>query len=56
MQIINKFQTNIQGQVITVGEQDLLTIQSGALDSLVKEKQNVGAVVDARITSGMPQR
>lgn len=56
MQIINKFQTNIQGQVVTVGEQDLLTIQSGALDLLVKEKQNVGAVVDARITSGMPQR
>ena len=41
VQIINKFQTNLQGQVVTVGEQNLLTIQSGALDGLVKESKNV---------------
>ena len=44
IQIVNKFSTNIQGQVTTVGsgsdEQNLLTIQSGALDSLVKESKN----------------
>ena len=40
IQIINKFQTNVQGQVVTVGEQNLLTIQSGALDNLVKEKRS----------------
>lgn len=40
IQILNKFQTNQQGQVVTVGEQDLLTIQSGALDGLVKSREN----------------
>ena len=49
VQIINKFQTNLQGQVITVGsdgnEQNLLTIQSGALEGLAKERRepNVNA-------------
>lgn len=41
IQIINKFQSNAQGQVITVGNQDLLTIQSGALDNLVREKERL---------------
>lgn len=45
VQIINKFQTNMQGQVteITTSDsktQNLLTIQSGSLDSLIKEKRN----------------
>lgn len=44
VQIINKFQTNIQGQVTSIGEKSLVTIQSGSLDSLIKEKQNVGAL------------
>jgi hypothetical protein len=39
IQILNKFQMNAQGQATTVGGQDLLTIQSGALDNLVKEKE-----------------
>jgi hypothetical protein len=47
VQIINKFQTNLQGQVITVGsdgnEQNLLTIQSGALEGLAKGKRDVNA-------------
>lgn len=38
IQIINKFQANIHGQVTSVGAQDLLTIQSGALDNLVKRR------------------
>ena len=40
IQILNKFQTNTQGQVVTVGEQDLLTIQSGALDGLVRSRES----------------
>lgn len=42
IQIIQKFQTNSQGQVVSIGQQDLLTIQSGSLDALMKskEKQN----------------
>ena len=45
VQVINKFQTNIQGQVTTIETadsktQNLLTIQSGSLDSLIKEKRN----------------
>ena len=52
IQILNKFQTNQQGQVVTVGEQDLLTIQSGALDGLVRDRDSqkvqdrVGALLD----------
>jgi len=42
IQILNKFQTNQQGQVVTVGSQDLLTIQSGALDNLVKSREKEG--------------
>lgn len=48
VQIINKFQTNLQGQVTTIStadsEQNLLTIQSSSLDSLIKEKRNVAAL------------
>lgn len=40
VQIINKFQANMQGQVIKAGEQELITIQSGSLDSLLQEKRN----------------
>ena len=53
VQIINKFSTNIQGQVteITTSEDNqshsLLTIQSGSLDSLVKER---------KVSNGLPQR
>lgn len=59
--IINKFQTNIQGQVTTIETadatiQNLLTIQSGALDSLVRERrsENGGPALierDAAITA-----
>jgi hypothetical protein len=41
VQIINKFSTNLQGQVVSVGEQNLLTIQSGALDGLVKKQSAI---------------
>ena len=40
VQVINKFQTNAQGQVVKVGETDLVTIQSGALENLVKENND----------------
>lgn len=42
--LINKFQTNLQGQVVSVGEQNLLTIQSGALDGLVKKGKDLANV------------
>jgi hypothetical protein len=42
VQIINKFTTNQQGQVVTIdshqGSQNLLTIQSGSMDTLLKRK------------------
>lgn len=44
VQIINKFQTNIDGQVVTVGEQNLLTIQSGALEGLAKRVKDVNEI------------
>lgn len=53
IQIINKFQSNAQGQVTVVGDTDLLTIQSGALESLSKERnqktiqQRVGNLLDS---------
>lgn len=44
IQIINKFSTNMEGQVTSISTEDtvqsLLTIQSGSLDSLVKERKN----------------
>lgn len=49
VQIIQKFQTNLQGQVTKVGDQELITIQSGSLENLVKknkELQNGGPTVD----------
>lgn len=52
IQIINKFQTNLQGQVVTVGEQNLLTIQSGALEGLAKEKRNVNEVAESVVREG----
>lgn len=54
-QIINKFQTNIQGQVTTITTSDttqnLLTIQSGSLDSLVKARKgdsNATALIEGK--------
>jgi hypothetical protein len=38
--VVNKFSVNPQGQVTSIGDKSLLTIQSGALDSLRKEQQN----------------
>ena len=44
IQIVNKFATNLQGQVTSVSdgikEQSLVTIQSGSLDGLLKEKSH----------------
>lgn len=36
--IIQHFTTNINNQVITTGQQDLTTIQSGSMDTLLKHK------------------
>ncbi len=58
VQIINKFQTNLQGQVTTITtsdskEQNLLTIQSGSLDSLIRErKSHEAANTVASLASG----
>lgn len=38
-QIINRFTTNVQNQVIKAGEQELLTMQSGTLLREIKESQ-----------------
>ena len=51
IQIINKFSTNLAGQVTTITtsdakEQSLLTIQSGSLDSLIKEKRNAAMLTN----------
>lgn len=51
VQIIQRFTTNIQNQVIQAGTQELLTIQSGTLAARMKEKQNDGASLK-RITEG----
>lgn len=40
VQIINSFKVNPQGQVVEVGKQPLLTIQSGNMDALLKEKRD----------------
>ena len=45
IQILQNFQTNLQGQVTKAGEQELITIQSGSLDTLVKEKRNGSAAL-----------
>lgn len=39
-QIVNTFKVNPHGQVVEVGNQSLLTIQSGSMDNLLKEKRN----------------
>lgn len=59
VQIINKFQTNLAGQVTTITTQDttqnLLTIQSGSLDSLVKARKgegNANALVQREASTG----
>jgi hypothetical protein len=41
IQVIQKFTTNLQGQVTSVGEQQLLTIQSGNLSQLSREREKV---------------
>jgi predicted transcriptional regulator len=38
IQVLNQFKTNAQGQVVSVGEQSLITIQSNNLDSLVTKQ------------------
>jgi hypothetical protein len=43
VQIINRFTTNIQNQVIQAGSQELLTIQSGTLAAQMKERKNDGS-------------
>lgn len=48
VQILNKFQVNINGQVTTVDNQDLLTIQSGSLDNLLKESKNGSPALPGR--------
>lgn len=40
VQIVHKFTTNIQNQVIQAGSQELLTIQSGTLAAQMKSKEN----------------
>ena len=40
IQVINKFTTNTQNQVVCAGDQELLTIQSGTLLREIKESQN----------------
>jgi|688.fasta_scaffold180971_3 hypothetical protein len=45
VQIIQKFQTNIQGQVTSINDTSLLTIQSGSLDGLLKEKKDEHALL-----------
>jgi predicted transcriptional regulator len=51
IQLLNKFQVNVQGQAVTVshGEdvQDLVTIQSNALDGILREKEQ--AVIQGRV-------
>lgn len=50
IQIINKFTTNLEGQVTRIitenSEQSLVTIQSGSLDSLIKEKRNAAMLTN----------
>jgi len=58
IQIINKFQTNMQGQVTTIESENtqhsLLTIQSSSLDSLLKAKKGNGAQSEHAIAQGVP--
>ncbi len=58
IQIINKFQTNMNGQVTTIESENtqhsLLTIQSGSLDSLLKAKKGNGAQIEHALSQGVP--
>jgi len=47
IQIINQFKVNAQGQVLTVGEQSLLTIQSGNMDALRKKGNDLALIEGA---------
>jgi hypothetical protein len=38
VQIVNKFQTNLQNQVVKAGDQSLFTMQSGTLAAKLKDK------------------
>lgn len=49
VQIVQRFTTNIQNQVIQAGSQELLTIQSGTLAAQMKERKNDGSGL-ARVT------
>jgi len=52
IKLIQKFKINVQGQVIVAGGTDLVTIQSGALDNLVKQKGiQSGATVENGISA-----
>lgn len=53
IQILNQFKSNAQGQVVSVGNQSLITIQSGNLDSLAKGVQNGSADQPAGISSNL---
>lgn len=53
IQILNQFKINSQGQAISVGEQSLITIQSGNLDSLLKGDSNGSPKQPPRISVGV---
>jgi len=38
IQIVHRFSTNMQGQVVAVEDKEIRTIQSGKMDSLVRER------------------
>lgn len=45
-QVVTKFVTNVNNQVIKAGEQELITIQSGQLLSQVENKDQINALPD----------
>lgn len=53
VQIINKFKTDISGQVVEVENKPLLTIQSGSLDNFLRTRRNEngGAALEVGATS-----
>ena len=56
VQIIQRFTTNIQNQVIQAGSQELLTIQSSSLAARLKDKEIEREKAHERITSsGTPE-
>jgi hypothetical protein len=50
VKIVQQFQTNINNQVIKAGSQELLTVQSGAMESLLNRVKAIGAE-NVQITS-----